>query len=452
VNTSQLREAQEKVEQKRAKVAARVPSAMAPGSAGPTQATVTSLADLYAQMRRDSGPPGQQDASSVLPPSERTLSGNGRASFRRVQNAPRGLSSGSSPDPIALSGDDSEIVVLRHVPPSPVQVRDHFKPINRLGPPTRLKRPSKVESWTAAPKSTTGNRIDKEVPNVAPKPKHSFAVVIPSPPKRPTPKPAPLEQHLSVSDLSQSQDGTLAKTPSQKPIDKLKEITNNVLEPVSDHTPPPALARPARPAETVSDSILEYGWYKRSRREPLSAREIDILLGAVPVPFDFSLSRHHLGASEKGEGDEEEGEESSLWWYHPRFEARAKADIRRTLGALLPADPAQDPPLPGAGADGWRAEIRPRESRARMWVDRLEDAFGPGPLNRGIGRKPRRIAVSDCLLFTPVDHPNLYDLTPRFAAAGGLGETRGFREFTLPQQRGGSGASGCVGHRDFAHD
>jgi len=62
------------------------------------------------------------------------------------------------------------------------------------------------------------------------------------------------------------------------------------------------------------------------------------------------------------------------------------------LRALLPADPAQDPPLPGTGADGWRAEIRPRQSRARIWAERLEDAFGPGPLNRGMGRKPRRIA------------------------------------------------------------
>ncbi|KAH9963343.1 hypothetical protein BC827DRAFT_1195074 [Russula dissimulans] len=210
VNASQLREAQEKVEQKRAKVAARVPSAMAPGSAGPTQATVTSLADLYAQMRRDSGgQPGQQDASSVLP-SARTLSGHerGPASVRRVQNAPRGHSSGSSPDPIAISGDDSEIVMLKHVRPSPTQVRDRLKPMNRLAPPIRSEPPSKVESRTATPKSIMGNGIDKGVPGVASKPKHSFAVVVPSPPKLPTFKPARLKQHLSVSDSSQSQDGS----------------------------------------------------------------------------------------------------------------------------------------------------------------------------------------------------------------------------------------------------
>jgi len=134
--------------------------------------------------------------------------------------------------------------------------------------------------------------------------------------------------------------------------------------------------------------------------EDLTARDIDALLGAVPLPFDFSLSRRHLATHDNGGGESDGGnEESSLWWYHPTFEARAKADIRRTLGALLPADPAQDPPPFGSlDPDGWRAEMLPRESGARMWAERLEDAFGPGPLDRGMGRKPRRVAVSPGLL------------------------------------------------------
>jgi hypothetical protein len=66
---------------------------------------------------------------------------------------------------------------------------------------------------------------------------------------------------------------------------------------------------------------------------------------------------------------------------------------------LLPSDPAQDPPPIASddlGGDGsWRrAEVVPRQSGARMWAERLEGAFGPGPLDRGMGRKPRRVAVS----------------------------------------------------------
>ena len=133
--------------------------------------------------------------------------------------------------------------------------------------------------------------------------------------------------------------------------------------------------------------------------EDLTTRDLDILLGAVPVPFDFSLARRHLASREKGGIGEQSGEES-LWWYHPIFEARAKADIRRTLRAFLPSDPAQDPPFPIGGVGGRKAEVRPRESRARIWAERLEDAFGPGPLDRGLGRKPRRVAVSSFFLLS----------------------------------------------------
>jgi hypothetical protein len=88
---------------------------------------------------------------------------------------------------------------------------------------------------------------------------------------------------------------------------------------------------------------------------------------------------------ENGENDGP-SDENSLWWYHPIFEARAKADIRRNLRELLPSDPSQNPSPVDMG--GWRAEVRPRQSGARTWAERLEDAFGPGPLNRGLGPKP----------------------------------------------------------------
>jgi hypothetical protein len=122
--------------------------------------------------------------------------------------------------------------------------------------------------------------------------------------------------------------------------------------------------------------------------EDLTAQDIDTLLGAVPVPFDFSLSRRHLASR----GNSGPSEENSLWWHHRIFEARAKADIRRTLRALLPSDPSLDPDM-----GGWRAEMRPRRSGAQIWTERLEDAFGPGPLNRGLGRKPCRVVVSPSL-------------------------------------------------------
>jgi hypothetical protein len=108
----------------------------------------------------------------------------------------------------------------------------------------------------------------------------------------------------------------------------------------------------------------------------LTAQDLDILLDAVPVPFNFSLARRHLVSHIKGENDEQ-NEQSSLWWYYPIFEARAKVDIHRTLSALLPSDPAQDPPFPIGGAGGRKVEVRTRQSRAWIRAEQLEDAFEP---------------------------------------------------------------------------
>lgn len=153
-------------------------------------------------------------------------------------------------------------------------------------------------------------------------------------------------------------------------------------------------------AETVTDSALEQG-LRRSRRylngSSLTSQDIDIFLDATPVQFDLTLPRVYLADRDSSE-DNRQSEDNSPWWHHPAFEARLKADIQRTLRLLLPANPAEDPPPPiGEGAGRWRAEVRPRQPRARMWAERLEDAFGPGPLDRGLGRKPRRVAVESPL-------------------------------------------------------
>ena len=421
VNGSQLREAQERVEQKRAKIAARVPSAMAPGNANATPAPVTSLADLYAKMRRDSDAPSQRDAASISTPSPTTAAPwNGRILHRRPQNnaSVRGVgrSAASSPDPIAMSEDDQEeIVMVKHVRPSSPQVRPRLEQAMRLGrapPHLNLKSLSQAaKPMASTPKSSATDGVDKLL-DKARKPRPSFAVVVPSPPKRPALKPASSVERNTPGPgrvTSQSKDSTRAGTPVPNHTEKLKEITNGKApeSPVT-HVPSSAPVPLTRSVESIPESIPDYA-PRRLRRgmgasEDLTARDIDALLGAVPIPFDFSLSHRHLRTRDDDDKDddrERSNEESSLWWHHPIFEARAKADIRRTLGALLPADPAQDPPpIASDDSDGggscWRAEVLPRQSGARMWAERLEDAFGPGPLNRGMGRKPRRVAVSLC--------------------------------------------------------
>ena len=406
---SHLRDAQEKVEKKRAKIAARVPSAMAAGNATPTSTPITSLADLYTQLRRDSSISGQKNVLDVLPTPKITpkaVSGNGRHQDHQLQGTPRGHSSGSSPDPIAMSENDQEIVVVKHVRPSSPQVRTHLGSTTRVGLPSRLKALSKAKSSTLTPNASTAKQAGNS-PNKLHKSKPAFAIVIPSPPKRPTQKPVSVEKHTPPGpDVPQSLDPAPADTPVTLHADTLREITNGkASKPLALHTPSPAPAPTLQAVGAITDSVPEPG-LRRSRRalgphvdSSLSPRDIDVLLGATPLPFDFSLSHIHRTSCDKAGKDDSGGEGSSLWWYHPIFEARAKADIRRTLSALLPADPARDPPLPiGRGTVGWRAEVRPRQSRARMWADRLEDAFGPGPLERGLGRKPRRVAVSPSLL------------------------------------------------------
>ncbi|KAH9172113.1 hypothetical protein EDB89DRAFT_995275 [Lactarius sanguifluus] len=322
--SSQLREAQEMVEQKRAKIAARVPSAMAPGNTVPPLKQVTSLADLYTRLRRDSGVSNQVDVSNV-PLTPKADPGNRQTVNRSPQSSSPGHSSASSPDPIALKEDDQEVVLVKHIRPSAARAHAHPKPMTRL---------------------------------------------------------------INLAHLSQSLKHKASASTSKQTI---------ILDTPTPTPPPPPRAQTT---EAVTDSVPEQG-LRRSRRgitylngSSLTSQDIDDLLDATPVPFDLN-PRIHLAAPDGNEdnNDGSEDKDKSLWWQHPTYEARAKADIQRTLRLLLPADLANDPPPPiGEGAGRWRAEVRPRQPRARMWAERLEDAFGPGPLDRGLGRKPRRMA------------------------------------------------------------
>lgn len=190
-----------------------------------------------------------------------------------------------------------------------------------------------------------------------------------------------------------------------------------ISEPLAAHITNVVFPRPTRPTETTPDSTPDGSHCDMGPSEDLTAQDIDTLLGAVRVPFDFSHSCHHVASRENSENDKQ-SKRNSLWWYHPIFEARAKADIRRTLSALLPSDPAQDPPFPGAG------EVLPRPSGARIWAERLEeDASGPRPLDSGLGHKPRRVAVNPFFSTNGVRPLHYTELTKTswFTATGGGG-------------------------------
>ncbi|KAI9466585.1 hypothetical protein BJY52DRAFT_1232951 [Lactarius psammicola] len=384
-SSSQLREAQEKVEQKRAKIAARVPSAMVPGNTGPPLKRVTSLADLYARLRRDSGTSGQGDASNV-PLTPKADPENRQSVNPRPQISSPSRSSASSPDPIALKEDDQEVVLVKHIRPSAARAHAGPKPMTRLINLAHLSQSLKHKS-SASPLRPNGVTLNGSMPD--------FAVVVTPPPRHATQKPHEL-------DASQPHDDSpSASAPDAAPVDTLRENVNSkVPETIILDTPSPTPPPPprARPAEVVTDPVPEHG-LRRSRRgitylngSSLTSEDIDDLLDATPVPFDLT-PRIHLAAHDGSEGNNGGSEDKVLWWQRPTFEARVKADIQRTLRLLLPADPAEDPPPPiGEGAGHWRAEVRPRQPRARMWAERLEDSFGPGPLDRGLGRKPRRMA------------------------------------------------------------
>ena len=314
---------------------------------------------------------------SGVGPCPETVFGNGPVLDSRTTrtNSPHGHSSASSLDPIATSDDEEEFVISQLFPSSPGSPQGHpsFKPEAQSSPFL------KVRSRTPKPEIIYADGVDNRKPNP------SCYVVGHSPPER------------STRIQSRTRPDT-ARVSSLKYFGESEDNMNGeVSEPLNTHKSPVIFPRPTRPKGTAPDSIPDGSRCDMELSEDLTAQDIDILLGAVPVPFDFSLSRYHLSSRENGQNDGQ-SEENSLWWFHPIFESRAKADIRRTLRALLPEDPAQDPPSPVGGAGAWTSELRPRKSGARIWVERLEDAFGPGPLNRGLGRKPCRVVVSPCLI------------------------------------------------------
>jgi len=381
-NSSQLKEAQDMVEQKRAKIAARVPS----GNTGLPSQRVTSLADLYARLHRDSGASPQSDASNVplTPVTPKTGPPNRQPLSHLPRSSSPDHSSASSPDPIALTEDDQDIILVKHIRPNPSQAHSPSKTMSRLinlaHLSQSLKRKPSVS--TPTPNGVHLNGVAKS-PDKPRKPLLDFAVVVDSPP--------PKYAKQKPKDASRSRG--YSEVASNKIIDskRPKAITLD--------TPSPAPLSRTRTTEAVTDSAPEQG-SRRSRRavgylngSSLTSQDIDELLGATPVPFDLTVPRVPV-ASGDGDGDDSM-DKTLLWWDHPIFLARVKTDIRRTLRLSLPEDRAHDPPPPiGESAGRWRAEVRPRQTRARMWTERLEDAFGPGAPDRGLGRKPRRLAVS----------------------------------------------------------
>ena len=99
-------------------------------------------------MHRNSGASGQQPVSTVTP-SSKTAPTNGQILDSQVQNALHDHSTTPSPDPIAMSEDDQEIVMLNHIPHSPWE-RAGFKPDVPLPSPICSQSLSKDTSKSKA--------------------------------------------------------------------------------------------------------------------------------------------------------------------------------------------------------------------------------------------------------------------------------------------------------------
>jgi hypothetical protein len=170
--------------------------------------------------------------------------------------------------------------------------------------------------------------------------------------------------HASFESEAQPSPLTHLKALSKVQSRRIRTSTPEIIhadgadnrKPNATHITTVVFPRPMRPTETAPDSTPD-GSRCDMKLSDLTTQDIEIHLDGVPVPFDFSL------------------EETSLW-YHPIFEARAMVDIRRSLRALLPSDPSQDPSP--VDTDDWRSEVRPRRSGVQIW-ERPEDVFGSGP-------------------------------------------------------------------------
>ncbi|KAA1465909.1 hypothetical protein DENSPDRAFT_830605 [Dentipellis sp. KUC8613] len=154
---------------------------------------------------------------------------------------------------------------------------------------------------------------------------------------------------------------------------------------------------------------------KRTREVPISRRQLDALLGASHTGLELRLPQGTLTNWTTGEA------ERVSWWAGEEVEERVRADLRVLLRAPVPAL-KNGAPKGAAGAevdvdvrvdgDGVEQEQergkdlekekerergRAREvtvaeepSMVLMWAEHLQALFGPGALDRGTGKKPRR--------------------------------------------------------------
>ncbi|KAI0059363.1 hypothetical protein BV25DRAFT_1993669 [Artomyces pyxidatus] len=129
----------------------------------------------------------------------------------------------------------------------------------------------------------------------------------------------------------------------------------------------------------------------KTREQEVSEQEMDALLDTQQVELVFESGRARPGAGGKGSPSKaEEGQErpAAHRWVQREVQERARMDLLKILSGMS-----------GARTDGAHAavqgpkpgEIRASTSGAQMWIDRLEAAFGPGPADRGMGKKPRRL-------------------------------------------------------------
>ena len=88
-------------------------------------------------MHHDSGASGQQPTSTITP-SLKTAPANGQILDSQAQNVLHNHSTTPSPDPITMSKDDQEIVMLNHIPHLP-QEQASFKPDVPLPSPICLQ-------------------------------------------------------------------------------------------------------------------------------------------------------------------------------------------------------------------------------------------------------------------------------------------------------------------------
>ncbi|KAI0043161.1 hypothetical protein FA95DRAFT_439155 [Auriscalpium vulgare] len=163
---------------------------------------------------------------------------------------------------------------------------------------------------------------------------------------------------------------------------------NNITTSVTEAAP--------RPVRTLSRRIAA----TREFDVVVHADEMDRLLDTQTLPLALDLGlpkwpKRMEGAAGVAE-DATQDEEKVSWWDRDAYQWRLGADTRRRLKVIL-----------GENADGTEEPVKPRRTAGRherpvttkqvtgsqMWIDRLERNFGPGKVDRGVGRKPKRVST-----------------------------------------------------------